>query len=122
MNLLFLNDVGTGEFVLILFVILMLFGSKGLPEFARNLGRGMRQIRDASNEIQRDIQNSATEMRRDMNVPTIEELTKTPDNGISKELKEIENLAKIEEEKPKQVYPVNPVNPDASKDNLTSSS
>ena len=104
MTLLFLNDVGTGEFILIIFVILMLFGSKGLPEFARNLGRGMRQIKDASNEIRRDIQNSATEMRRDLNVPTIEELSKT---SAEKEIKEIEDLAKIEDDQPKVTTPDN---------------
>lgn len=99
MTLLFLNSIGTGEFILIILVILMLFGSKGLPEFARNLGRGMREIKDASNEIRRDIQNSAVEMRRDLNVPTVEELTGNAD------LKEIEDLAKLDEDKPKQDKP-----------------
>jgi len=95
MTLLFLNSIGTGEFVLIIFVILMLFGSKGLPDFARNIGKGMREIKDASNEIRRDIQNSAVEMKRDLNIPSIDELTKTS------ELKEIEDMVKIEDEKPK---------------------
>ena len=66
MNLLFLNSIGTMEMVIILFAILMLFGSKGLPGFARNIGKGMREIRDASNEIKRDIQDSAIEMRKDL--------------------------------------------------------
>lgn len=66
MNLLFLNSIGTMEMVVILLAILMLFGSKGLPGFARNIGRGMREIKDASNEIRRDIQNSALEMRKDL--------------------------------------------------------
>lgn len=92
MTLLFLNSIGTGEFVLIIFVILMLFGSKGLPDFAKNIGKGMREIKDASNEIRRDIQNSAVEMRRDLNVPNIEDLTRTD------ELKKVEDLIKIDEE------------------------
>jgi len=92
MTLLFLNSIGTGEFVLIIFVILMLFGSKGLPEFTKNIAKGMREIKGASDEIRRDIQNSAVEMKRDLNIPTIDELTKTS------ELKEVEDLVKLEEE------------------------
>lgn len=64
--MLFLNSLGTGEVVLILLVVLILFGSKGIPDIAKNLGRGMREIRSASNEIKRDIQNSAMEMRKDL--------------------------------------------------------
>lgn len=102
MNLLFLNSIGTGEFILIILVVLMLFGSKGIPDIVKNLGKGMREIKAASDEIKRDIQNSALEMRRDLNVPTVEELTK---GSEMKEIKEIENLIKLDEEKPKQQNP-----------------
>ncbi|MBK7129147.1 MAG: twin-arginine translocase TatA/TatE family subunit [Crocinitomicaceae bacterium] len=76
MYLLFLNDVGTGEFLLIVAVVLMLFGSKGVPDIVKNLGKGIREIKSASDEIKRDIQNSALEMRRDMNLPSVDELAK----------------------------------------------
>jgi TatA/E family protein of Tat protein translocase len=105
MNLLFLNSIGTGEFVLIILVVLMLFGSKGLPDIVKNLGKGMREIKAASDEIKQDIQNSALEMRRDLNVPTIEELTKTSelkeieDLTKNSEIKELENLTKLEDDK-----------------------
>ncbi|MBL7899171.1 MAG: twin-arginine translocase TatA/TatE family subunit [Crocinitomicaceae bacterium] len=92
MTLLFLNSVGTGEFILIILVVLMLFGSKGVPDIVKNLGKGMREIKAASDEIKRDIQNSALEMRRDLNVPSVEELNK------SDELKEIEKLTRLEDE------------------------
>lgn len=97
MNLLFLNSIGTGEFILIILVVLMLFGSKGLPDIVKNLGKGMREIKAASDEIKQDIQNSALEMRRDLNVPTVEDLTKN--SG----LKEIEDLTKLEDTKPSHV-------------------
>ena len=58
-------------------VVLILFGSKGLPGIAKNLGRGMREIRTASNEIKRDLQNSAMDMRKDLKVENpIDELPK----------------------------------------------
>ncbi|MBK9191889.1 MAG: twin-arginine translocase TatA/TatE family subunit [Crocinitomicaceae bacterium] len=91
MTLLFLNSVGTGEFILIILVVLMLFGSKGVPDIVKNLGKGMREIKAASDEIKRDIQNSAIEMRRDLNVPSVEDLNK------SDEIKEIENLTRLDE-------------------------
>ena len=61
---------------MIFVVILILFGSKGIPDIARNLGKGMREIRNASNEIKRDIQKSALEMRKDLKVEDIEDITK----------------------------------------------
>lgn len=82
MTLLFLNSLGTGEVVLILLVVLILFGSKGIPDVARNLGKGMREIRNASNEIKRDIQKSALEMRKDLKVEEpFEDITKLNDLG-----------------------------------------
>lgn len=39
--------IGTGELVVILGVVTLLFGGKKLPEFARNLGKGMREFKKA---------------------------------------------------------------------------
>ena len=53
---LFLN-IGTGEMVLILFAALMLFGGNKLPELARGLGKGIRDFKDASEDVKREINN-----------------------------------------------------------------
>lgn len=55
--ILFLN-LGGGEIVLILFVVLLLFGGKGIPNIARTLGKGIREFKDATNGIQKDIAQS----------------------------------------------------------------
>ena len=62
MTLLFFN-LGGGEIVLVMMVVLMFFGSKRIPEVARNLGRGLRQVRDATNDIQRDISDSVKDVK-----------------------------------------------------------
>lgn len=56
---LFLNSLGTGEFVLIALVFLMFFGAKNIPETARMMGKGMRKLKDATNDIKREINNSS---------------------------------------------------------------
>ena len=63
---LFLNGIGGGEVFVIFLVILLLFGSKRIPEFARGLGKGIRQFKDAANDIQRDIQDSVKDVKEDI--------------------------------------------------------
>ena len=67
--LLFL-DIGAGELVVILLVIVMFFGADKIPEMARGLGKGMRQFKDATGSIQREIEKSITESERAANVAT----------------------------------------------------
>lgn len=43
--------IGSGELIVILCVILILFGGKKLPEFAKNLGRGVREFKKACQGI-----------------------------------------------------------------------
>ncbi|RQO66249.1 twin-arginine translocase TatA/TatE family subunit [Pedobacter sp. KBW06] len=50
----FLN-MGGGEILLILAVVLLLFGGKKLPELARGLGKGIRDFKDASEGVKREI-------------------------------------------------------------------
>ena len=50
MNLLFLGGLGTGEILLIVLAILLLFGGKKLPELMRGMGKGVKEFKDAMNE------------------------------------------------------------------------
>lgn len=50
-----LGGIGTSELLVILVVFLLLFGPRKLPEIARNLGKAMRGIRDAANQIKQEI-------------------------------------------------------------------
>lgn len=50
----FLN-MGSGEIMIIMVVVLLLFGGKKLPELARGLGKGLRDFKDASEGVKREI-------------------------------------------------------------------
>jgi sec-independent protein translocase protein TatA len=51
--------IGGGELFVIILVVLMLFGSDKVPEIARTLGKGMQQLKNASNDIKSEISKSA---------------------------------------------------------------
>ena len=51
--------IGGGELILILFVVLMLFGSDKIPDIARTMGKAMAQLKNATNDIKSEIQKSA---------------------------------------------------------------
>ena len=49
------GSIGTPELLIIMLVILLLFGSKKLPELARGIGKGMRQFRKAMEDVKEEI-------------------------------------------------------------------
>lgn len=51
--------IGGGELVFILFVVLMLFGSDKIPDIARTLGKGMAQLKNATDDIKNEIHKGA---------------------------------------------------------------
>ncbi len=50
----FLN-LGTGEIVLLVAVILLLFGGKKIPELMRGIGKGVKSFRQGMNEVEEEI-------------------------------------------------------------------
>lgn len=64
---LFLN-MGTPEIMLILFAVLLLFGGKKLPELAKGLGKGMREFKDASEGVKREIHRNINAINDDLSV------------------------------------------------------
>ena len=56
------------EIMVIMLIVVMVFGADKIPEIARGLGKGMRQIKDATNDIKKEINESATSSDLDTNI------------------------------------------------------
>ena len=50
---------GGWEWIIIILVVLIFFGAKKIPELARGLGKGIREFKDATKEIKKDIEDSS---------------------------------------------------------------
>jgi sec-independent protein translocase protein TatA len=47
-----------GELVLVLVAILILFGAKKIPEFAKGLGQGIKEFKKASSDVTNEFHNA----------------------------------------------------------------
>jgi sec-independent protein translocase protein TatA len=56
LNTLLIGMPGGSEWILILLAVLLLFGGKKIPELMRGLGRGMREFKDAKDNIKSEIE------------------------------------------------------------------
>ncbi|HPS13458.1 MAG TPA: twin-arginine translocase TatA/TatE family subunit [Prolixibacteraceae bacterium] len=55
------------EILLILFVILIFFGSKSIPDIARMMGKGVREFRNATSDIRKEIDNYTSDIKKEVN-------------------------------------------------------
>ncbi|MBS1544130.1 MAG: twin-arginine translocase TatA/TatE family subunit [Bacteroidetes bacterium] len=58
--LLFLGGVGFNEILVIGLVVLVLFGAKKVPEFMKGLGKGVRDFKDAMNDVKKEVEDGGT--------------------------------------------------------------
>lgn len=56
------------EIAFIIFIVIMVFGADKVPEIARGLGKGMRTLKDATNDIKTEITKTAEKQGVDMNL------------------------------------------------------
>ena len=71
----FLN-LGTGEIILIVAVILLLFGGKKIPELMRGLGKGVKSFKQGMNEVEDELKKPLDNLDND-------KPGSRPDNPIS---------------------------------------
>jgi sec-independent protein translocase protein TatA len=78
--------ISSQEIVLILFIVIMVFGADKIPEIARGLGKGMRTLKDATNDIKHEITKSAEDHGIDTSI------TKNVDDELKKVKEDLEDF------------------------------
>ena len=58
--------MGYSEIIVVLLFIVMFFGSKKIPKLARGLGKAMREVKEASNDIKKEIRDSTSSIKDDL--------------------------------------------------------
>ena len=56
--------ISGGEIAIILFIAVIFLGADKIPDVARNLAKGLNQIKHATNDIKRDINASSTSVKK----------------------------------------------------------
>ncbi|MBP9925808.1 MAG: twin-arginine translocase TatA/TatE family subunit [Cyclobacteriaceae bacterium] len=63
MNAIFLIGMpGMGEWVIIGLFVLIFFGAKKIPEFAKGLGKGIREFKDAVKDVKKEVDDAGNEI------------------------------------------------------------
>ena len=75
--------IGTPEVFVIMLIVVMVFGADKIPEIARGLGKGIRQVKDATNDIKKEINESAK--LNDLDIDITKDITKEV-NGVKDKL------------------------------------
>ncbi len=56
-QLLFLQNLGAGEIIIISLIVLLLFGGKKIPELMHGIGKGVKSFKTGLNEVEKEIDN-----------------------------------------------------------------
>ena len=59
------QNIGGMELFLILLVVLVFFGARKLPEFAKGLGQGIKEFRKAARDVQDEVEKETKQLDQD---------------------------------------------------------
>ena len=73
-----MGDLFSGQhIILILLIVLLLFGGKKIPELMRGLGKGIREFKDAKDNVSREIEDHLNDDRKATTTTTTTKVTST---------------------------------------------
>ena len=78
--------ISSTEIVFILFIVIMIFGADKIPDIAKGMGKGMRSLKNATNDIKGEIKRSAENQGIDT------DFTKDISQEINKAKEEINDI------------------------------
>jgi len=78
--------ISSTEIVFILFIVIMIFGADKIPEIAKGMGKGLRSLKNATNDIKGEIKRSADNQGIDT------DFTKDISHEINKATEEINDI------------------------------
>ena len=58
-SILLLFNLGTGEIIVIVLVIMLLFGGKKIPELMKGVGKGVKSFKQGLNEVEDEIKKAS---------------------------------------------------------------
>ncbi|HPN37222.1 MAG TPA: twin-arginine translocase TatA/TatE family subunit [Melioribacteraceae bacterium] len=58
-------NIGTGELILIVVVIIILFGAKKIPELAQGVGKGLKEFKKAMKDVETEIKSVDTDKKEE---------------------------------------------------------
>ena len=62
-SILLLFNLGTGEIIVIVLVILLLFGGKKIPELMKGVGKGVKSFKQGLNEVEYEIKKASDDTK-----------------------------------------------------------
>ncbi len=80
--------IGTQEILIVIVVALLIFGPERIPEIAKNLGKGIRALRDTTNEVKREIMKEVDDTGIKKAIP----------DDVKKEAEELRKIMKIKDD------------------------
>ena len=116
--LLFLNDIAGSEVLVILVFILIFFGSKSIPGIAQTMGKTIRQIKDASNELQSEIKKSGADIKKDLDLTgLIQETSRDIQRPLDQYAADLEDAVKFTPPRNSQIPTTSNQTPNTSSPN-----
>lgn len=96
-RLLFLDNLGGGELLMVVFFVLLFFGSEKIPGIMRGLGKAMRQFNSAMDDVKSDIESSVKEPTNQLK-EAVEIAIKEPVNSVTRNVSNVINQSESQDD------------------------